>query len=229
MIVIGVFCLIKISDLSKIYRMRSGEVRALDDVNLHVKKGEFLTIIGSSGSGKSTLMNILGCLDRPTSGSYELDGENVLMQKKSALSKIRNRKIGFIFQGFNLFEKLTALENVELPMMYAGIPPKLRCGAAAEALARVGLSGRLSHRPSELSGGQQQRVAIARAIVQKPSVILADEPTGNLDSVSGGEILKLIDELHRNGSTVVLITHDKSVANRAERVIEISDGKIKNS
>ncbi len=208
--------------------MSSGAVCALSDINLEVKKGEFLAIIGSSGSGKSTLMNILGCLDRQTSGTYELCGENVLELSKSARADIRNKKIGFIFQGFNLLEKMTALENVELPMMYGRIPPKERREIALDALSRVGLSERAYHRPCELSGGQQQRVAIARAITRCPSVILADEPTGNLDGRSGEEILGILNALHRDGSTIVLITHDDKVAKRAERIIEISDGKIIN-
>ncbi len=209
--------------------MASGEVYALNNINLTVKKGEFLSIIGSSGSGKSTLMNILGCLDRPTKGTYELCGENVLKLSKNALSEIRNKRIGFIFQGFNLFEKMTALENIELPLIYAGVPKKKRRELSYEAISRVGLLSRAKHRPHELSGGQQQRIAIARALTQQPSVILADEPTGNLDSASGKEILSLLSELHSKGSTIVLITHDSSVANRAQRVIEISDGKIKNT
>ena len=228
-IMIGVCTLIKISNLTKTYPMSQGDVHALSDINLKVKKGEFLAIIGSSGSGKSTLMNILGCLDRQTSGTYELCGKNVAKLSKSALSEIRNKKIGFIFQGFNLLAKLSALENVELPMMYAGIPPKDRREIALEALAHVGLSKRAYHRPSELSGGQQQRVAIARALTRCPSVILADEPTGNLDSRSGNEILGILDGLHSQGSTIILITHDENVANRAERIIEISDGKILNN
>ena len=219
--------MIKISDLSKIYRMSSGEVHALDNINLSVKKGEFLAIIGASGSGKSTLMNILGCLDRPTSGEYRLCGEDVLSLSQSALSEIRNKRIGFIFQGFNLFDKMTALENIELPLIYAGVPKKNRRKIAEESLSRVGLLSRAKHRPCELSGGQQQRIAIARALTRRPSVILADEPTGNLDTASGNEILSLLRELHLDGATIVLITHDNSVANRAERVIEISDGKIK--
>lgn len=208
--------------------MSSGEVRALSDINLSVKKGEFLAIIGSSGSGKSTLMNILGCLDRQTSGTYELCGENVLELSKRESADIRNKKIGFIFQGFNLLEKMTALENVELPMMYARIPSGERRRIALEALSRVGLSERAYHRPCELSGGQQQRVAIARALTRHPAVILADEPTGNLDRNSGEEILSILKDLHSEGSTIVLITHDDKVAKRAERIIEISDGKIIN-
>ncbi len=207
--------------------MPDGDVRALDNVSLHVKKGEFLAIVGTSGSGKSTLMNMLGCLDKPTFGNYFLNGEDVLSKKRRELARIRNREIGFIFQGFNLLEKMTALENVELPMMYARIPRKERRVLAKEALSRVGLSHRLFHLPSELSGGQQQRVAIARAITRTPSVILADEPTGNLDKPTTREILEIIHELNAGGATVVLITHDSHVAERASRVIEISEGKIK--
>ena len=219
--------MIRIEHLSKIYKMPDGDVHALSDVNLHVKRGEFLAIVGTSGSGKSTLMNMLGCLDKPTSGSYFLNGEDVFSKKARALARIRNREIGFIFQGFNLLEKMTALENVELPMMYARIPKMQRRELAKDALSRVGLSKRLSHLPSELSGGQQQRVAIARAITRMPSVILADEPTGNLDKPTTDEILKIIKELNAGGATVVLITHDSHVAERAGRVIEISEGKIK--
>ncbi len=206
--------------------MPGAEVHALQNVSLHVERGEFLAVIGTSGSGKSTLMNILGCLDKPSSGSYLLNGDDVLKKKPRALSALRNREIGFIFQGFNLLEKMTAIENVELPMMYAHIPAKKRRTLAEEALCRVGLSGRMHHLPGELSGGQQQRVAIARAITRAPSVILADEPTGNLDKPTSDEILKIITELSDNGTTIVLITHDKNVADRASRVIEISEGKI---
>ena len=219
--------MIRIEHLSKIYKMPDEDVYALDDVSLHVRKGEFLAIVGTSGSGKSTLMNMLGCLDKPTLGSYFLNGEDVLAKKPRELARIRNREIGFIFQGFNLLEKMTALENVELPMMYAHIPRKQRRELAKDALSRVGLSKRLSHFPGELSGGQQQRVAIARAITCTPSVILADEPTGNLDKPTTNEILKIIKELNAGGATVVLITHDSHVAECAGRVIEISEGKIK--
>lgn len=206
--------------------MSGEDVLALRNINLHVRPGEFLAIVGSSGSGKSTLMNVLGCLDKPTSGTYRLNGRDVLAMRKNELARVRNREIGFIFQGFNLLEKMTAIENVELPLMYAKVPFKKRREISSEALARVGLSQRLSHKPCELSGGQQQRVAIARAITQKPSVILADEPTGNLDGKSSEDILDIISELHFAGATIVLITHDVKVANRAQRVIEISDGKI---
>lgn len=218
--------MIRITNLSKTYKMKSGEVSALRNINLHVRRGEFLAIVGASGSGKSTLMNMLGCLDKPTSGEYFLNGRDVLSLSKPRLADIRNREIGFIFQGFNLLEKMTAIENVELPLMYAKVPQSKRRGIALDALRQVGLAERLSHRPGELSGGQQQRVAIARAITQKPSVILADEPTGNLDNKSGSEILKILSGLHTGGATIVLITHDINVAKRAQRVIEISDGRI---
>ncbi len=218
--------MIKINNLSKIYEMSSGNLSVLRNINLTVEKGEFLAIVGTSGSGKSTLMNILGCLDRPTSGKYELSGRDVSSITKSALSKVRNREIGFIFQGFNLLENMTASDNVELPMIYARIPPKRRREIALDALSHVGLSERIHHRPFELSGGQQQRVAIARAIALKPPLILADEPTGNLDLQSGEEVLSILHDLHSHGTTIVLITHDMSIANRASRVIEISDGKI---
>lgn len=218
--------LIEIAKLSKVYHTADGELYALRDINLHVSKGEFAAIIGASGSGKSTLMNILGALDRPSCGSYLLNGRDMLSARGSELSKIRNREIGFIFQGFNLLPKLTAIENVELPMMYARIPRSRRRQLATQALCAVGLDGRLQHKPGEMSGGQQQRVAIARAITREPSIILADEPTGNLDRKTSDEILCLLSELHKGGATIVLITHDKNVADRAERVIEISDGKI---
>ncbi len=221
--------MIRIKNLSKTYKMKSGEVSALHNINLHVERGEFLAIVGASGSGKSTLMNMLGCLDKPTDGEYFLNGRDVLSLSKKKLADIRNSEIGFIFQGFNLLEKMTAIENVELPLMYAKVPRNKRREIALDALERVGLSKRIGHRPGELSGGQQQRVAIARAITQRPSVILADEPTGNLDNKSGSEILKILSELNAGGATIVLITHDINVANRAQRVIEISDGKILNN
>lgn len=221
--------MIKITNLSKTYKMKSGEVSALHNINLHVRQGEFLAIVGASGSGKSTLMNMLGCLDKPTTGEYFLNGRDVLSLSKKKLAHIRNSEIGFIFQGFNLLEKMTATENVELPLIYAKVPHNKRRKIALEALEMVGLSKRTSHRPGELSGGQQQRVAIARAITQKPSVILADEPTGNLDNKSGSEILKILSELNASGATIVLITHDINVASRAQRVIEISDGRILNN
>ncbi len=220
--------MINVSSLSRQYTLGSGAVHALSDINLRVKRGEFVAIIGKSGSGKSTLMNILGCLDTPTSGTYFLNGRDISSLSKKELSKIRNREIGFIFQGFNLLDKLTAVENVELPLIYARTPRKERRETAISALCSVGLSERLFHKPCELSGGQQQRVAIARAIAQNPSVILADEPTGNLDASSGREILDILATLHRDGATIVLITHDASVASEADRIIEISDGRIIN-
>ncbi|NLY43284.1 MAG: ABC transporter ATP-binding protein [Clostridiaceae bacterium] len=218
--------MIRIENMYKIYRMGSNEVCALNGVSLHVKPKEFVAIIGPSGSGKSTLMNIIGCLDTPTSGRYFLDGEEVSKLKDDSLASIRNRKIGFIFQSFNLLPKFSAVENVELPLIYMGVGKKERRKMAIEALERVGLGNRIHHKPSELSGGQQQRVAIARAFVSKPSIILADEPTGSLDSKSGTEIMNIIHELHASGKTIVLITHDNNIAAQAERIIRIHDGKI---
>lgn len=218
--------LIMIRDMCKIYNPGENEVRALDHVDLKIDSNEFVAIIGQSGSGKSTLMNMLGCLDVPTSGSYLLKGQDVSHLTDDELSDIRNREIGFIFQGFNLIAGLTALQNVELPLIYRGVPKKERIRLAEIALEKVGLKNRMSHRPSEMSGGQQQRVAIARAIAQAPPVILADEPTGNLDSASTGEIMEILKELHREGRTVILITHDNDIAARAKRIIRIMDGKI---
>ncbi len=218
--------LIKVVDLCKVYNPGENEVRALDHVNLSVGRGEFVAIIGQSGSGKSTLMNMLGCLDIPTSGTYYLNGTDVSTMKDNDLSAIRNREIGFIFQGFNLISNLTALENVELPLIYRGVDRRHRKKLAEESLKMVGLEKRMSHKPAEMSGGQQQRVAIARAIAPKPPVILADEPTGNLDSASSREIMDILKELHRGGRTVVLITHDNGIAEQAKRVVRILDGKI---
>lgn len=219
--------LIVLNNISKIYNEGlSGEVRALNDVSLTVKNGEFVTILGQSGSGKSTLMNILGCLDIPTYGSYYLNGELVSNMKKSKLSIIRNRQIGFVFQGFNLIPGLNAIENVELPLIYRGMNGKKRRELALAALDRVGLSARVRHYPGEMSGGQQQRVAIARAIACSPPVIMADEPTGNLDSKSGTEIMKWLAELNNNGSTIILITHDNTLAHLAKRIVTIKDGKL---
>lgn len=218
--------LIHIENISKIYNPGENEVHALDHVSLDIKTGEFVAIIGQSGSGKSTLMNMLGCLDTPTSGSYILSGEDVSCMTDNQLSDIRNKQIGFIFQGFNLISNLTALENVELPLIYRGMPAKERHDCSLEALKIVGLEHRIDHKPSEMSGGQQQRVAIARAIAAKPPVILADEPTGNLDSASTKEIMKILHELHESGRTVILITHDDQIAANAKRVIRIMDGKI---
>ena len=220
--------LVEIVDLSKIYNEGEGdgEVRALDHVSLKVDEGEFVAIIGQSGSGKSTLMNMLGCLDVPTSGNYYLDGEDVSDMSDDELSDIRNQEIGFVFQGFNLIASLTALENVELPLIYRGVPRRERLELANRALERVGLGQRKSHLPAEMSGGQQQRVAIARAIAQAPPVILADEPTGNLDSGSSRDIINVIRKLHAEGRTVILITHDPEVAAKARRIVTISDGHI---
>lgn len=218
--------LIHIEHIMKIYNPGENEVHALDDVSLDIQTGEFVAIIGQSGSGKSTLMNMLGCLDTPTSGTYILSGKDVSHLSDNELSDIRNQQIGFIFQGFNLIPNLTALENVELPLIYRGMPAKERHDCSLEALRIVGLEHRLDHKPSEMSGGQQQRVAIARAIAAKPPVILADEPTGNLDSSSTKEIMKILHDLHDTGRTVILITHDDQIAANAKRVVRIMDGKI---
>ncbi|MBP3421682.1 MAG: ABC transporter ATP-binding protein [Lachnospiraceae bacterium] len=218
--------LIQVEDMCKIYNPGVNEVRALDHVSLTVDTGEYLAIIGQSGSGKSTLMNMLGCLDVPTSGKYILDGKDVSHLTDDELSDIRNQEIGFIFQGFNLIPSFTALENVELPLLYRGVAKKERHDLAVAALAKVGLADRMQHKPSEMSGGQQQRVAIARAIAQAPPVILADEPTGNLDSASSQEIIRILKELHKEGRTVILITHDNEIAAQARRVIRIKDGRI---
>lgn len=220
--------LIEISEMKKIYNPGENEVRALDGVDLKIYPNEFVAIIGHSGSGKSTLMNMLGCLDVPTSGTYMLHNVDVSDMKDDELSDVRNKEIGFIFQGFNLIQNLTAMENVELPLVYRGVGRKERHDLAVKALEKVGLSHRLDHKPQEMSGGQQQRVAIARAIAQAPPIILADEPTGNLDSSSTREIMQILRELHKEGRTVILITHDNEIAQQADRVISISDGKIVN-
>ena len=213
--------LIEVRDIYKIY-----EVRALDGVTLSVSRGDFVAIVGQSGSGKSTLMNMLGLLDIPTSGEYYLDGENTSEMSDDELSEIRNKEIGFIFQGFNLIPSLTAQANVELPLTYRGMPAAERHRLSLEALERVGLGHRLNHLPKQMSGGQQQRVAIARAVAARPPIILADEPTGNLDSRSGAEVMKILHELNNEGRTVILITHDNGIANEAKRVIRIQDGKV---
>ncbi len=218
--------LVEIQDISKIYNPGENEVRALDHISLTIQKGEFVAIIGQSGSGKSTLMNMIGCLDVPTEGTYILNGQNVSKLSDNELSDIRNQEIGFIFQGFNLIANLTAQENVELPLIYRGVPKKERHELSVAAIKKVGLAHRMDHRPSEMSGGQQQRVAIARAIAQAPPVILADEPTGNLDSASSMEILDILKQLHAENRTVILITHDNDIAKQAKRVIRIKDGKI---
>ncbi|HAD55199.1 MAG TPA: macrolide ABC transporter ATP-binding protein [Lachnospiraceae bacterium] len=218
--------LVEIKDVCKIYNPGENEVRALDHVSLTIDEQEFVAIIGHSGSGKSTLMNMLGCLDVPTSGEYWLHGQDVSALSDDELSDIRNREIGFIFQGFNLIPNLTALENVELPLIYRGVSKSVREELSVEALKKVGLEHRMDHKPSEMSGGQQQRVAIARAIAQAPPVILADEPTGNLDSNSTKEIMDILKGLHKEGRTVILITHDNEIAAQAKRVIKIRDGKV---
>jgi putative ABC transport system ATP-binding protein len=214
--------------LTKDYNMGKVTVNALKGLDLSIKKGEFVAIMGPSGSGKSTLMHILGCLDTPTNGEYHLDDTLVSNMKKRELAAIRNDKIGFVFQTFNLLPHLNILKNVELPLMYAGYRPRKRKKMALEVLESVGLSDRIRHKPSELSGGQRQRVAIARAIVNNPAIILADEPTGNLDSQSGGDILEIFHTLHAQGHTVVMVTHDSHVAKKADRIITIKDGYIDN-
>lgn len=218
--------MIELQNIRKIYNLGDEEVRALDGVSLKVQEREFVAIVGASGSGKSTLMNMIGCLDTPDEGEYYIDGQNVTEMSERELSTMRNRKIGFIFQQFNLLPKLTAYENVELPLIYQGLPGKERHARVEEALSRVGLANRMKHRPNQLSGGQQQRVAVARALATHPSLILADEPTGNLDSKSTRDIMELIHELHRQGNTIVLITHDDDIAQEAQRQVRIMDGKI---
>lgn len=218
--------LVDVQDICKVYNPGENEVRALDHVSVQIDEKEFVAIIGQSGSGKSTLMNMLGCLDVPTSGTYMLHGKDVSHMSDDELSDIRNQEIGFIFQGFNLIQNLTALENVELPLIYRGISKKERMELAKEALKKVGLENRMDHKPAEMSGGQQQRVAIARAIAQAPPIILADEPTGNLDSGSSKEIMGILKELHEEGRTVIIITHDNDIAAQAKRVIKIRDGRI---
>lgn len=218
--------LICVKNMCKVYNPGENEVRALDDIDLTIESGEYVAIIGQSGSGKSTLMNMLGCLDVPTSGTYILNGRDVSCLSDDELSDIRNQEIGFIFQGFNLIPSFTAIENVELPLLYRGVGKKERHELAIKALEKVGLGARMLHKPSEMSGGQQQRVAIARAIAQAPPVILADEPTGNLDSGSSKEIIDILKSLHKEGRTVILITHDNEIAAQAKRVIRIKDGKV---
>ncbi len=219
--------LIDIQDVYKIYgEGTEAEVRALDGVTLSIERGEFVAVVGQSGSGKSTLMNILGCLDVPTRGTYLIDGQDVDELTDAQLSHIRNKQIGFIFQSYNLIQGLNAYENVELPLIYQNVPIFRRKDLVMEAMERVGIADRWKHRPSEMSGGQQQRVAIARAIATKPPIIMADEPTGALDSHTGKEVLNFLQELNKEGSTVILITHDNSIAATARRVVRISDGKI---
>ena len=218
--------IIATKNLIKDYNLGKVKVRALNGVDLTIEAGEFVAIMGPSGSGKSTLMHIIGCLDSPTGGEYHLDGVLVSQMAKDDLASIRNSKIGFVFQSFNLLPHLNILKNVELTLMYAGESLRERSRKAREILASVGLSDRLRHKPSELSGGQRQRVAIARAIVNNPAILLADEPTGNLDSQAGGDILEIFTQLHSQGNTVIIVTHDKAVAQRAGRIIRIMDGRI---
>ncbi len=218
--------LIEFTNLYKIYRMGETVVRAIDGISFAISRGEFVAVVGQSGSGKSTCMNIIGCLDVPTAGDYFLAGRNVGRMNDNELAEIRNKTVGFIFQQYNLLPKLNVQENVEVSMLYAGVPKRQRRERALAVLERVGLSDKLTNRPNQLSGGQQQRVSIARALVGRPSVILADEPTGALDSKTGREVIGLMQELHREGNTIVLITHDASIASEAERIIRLSDGRI---
>ncbi len=218
--------LIEVKDIYKIYNPGENEVRALDGITLSIDRGEFVAIVGQSGSGKSTLMNMLGLLDIPTSGTYMLDGVDVSSMTDDELSEIRNKQIGFIFQGFNLIPSLTAQANVELPLVYRGMRGEERHRLSLEALEKVGLSHRLTHLPKQMSGGQQQRVAIARAVAARPPIILADEPTGNLDSHSGEDVMQILTGLYKEGRTVIIITHDPGIAARAKRVIKISDGQV---
>ena len=218
--------LIEFREVCKFYQMGDSIVRAADHVTMQIRRGEFVAIVGQSGSGKSTCMNIIGCLDVPTEGTYLLDGRAVGQMSKNELAEIRNELLGFIFQQYNLLPKLNLLENVELPLMYAGVGRAERRERARQALERVGLADKLQHRPNELSGGQQQRVSIARALVGRPAVILADEPTGALDSHTSREVLALLQELHRQGNTIVLITHDNSIAKQAQRIIRLEDGCV---
>jgi len=217
---------IELSHITKIYRMGGVDITVLSDVSLKVQPGELIAIMGPSGSGKSTIMNMLGCLDRPTSGSYRFEGREISSMTDDELASIRNVKIGFVFQTFNLLPRFSALKNVEVPLIYSGVPARLRKERAMPLLQQVGLSERMDHKPTELSGGQQQRVAIARALVNHPPLLLADEPTGNLDSRSGEEILKILIGLNQQGVTVIIVTHDQTVAARCKRIISVKDGQI---
>lgn len=218
--------LIELQNIWKTYELGAEQVHALRDVSCEAQKNEYIAIIGPSGSGKSTLMNLVGCLDTPTKGSYRLNGRLVSEMNDNELAHARNQEIGFVFQTFNLLSRLSAQRNVELPLVYAGLPPKERARRATEALESVGLADRRKHRPNEMSGGQRQRVAIARALVTHPSILLADEPTGNLDTTTGAEILRLFDKLHDEGNTIVLVTHNPEVAHHAQRVIALLDGAV---
>lgn len=218
--------IIRLEDISRVYRVGNQEVRALDGVSLSVRRNEYVAIMGPSGSGKSTLMNILGCLDSPSSGHYVLNGVDVSEMEDGDLADVRNREIGFVFQSFNLLPRYNALENVALPMVYAGVPFRERMERAASALRSVSLEDRMDHKPNELSGGQKQRVALARALINDPSIILADEPTGNLDTHTSIEIMRLFDEIYRKGNTVIVVTHEEDIAAYAHRIIRLRDGKI---
>ncbi len=218
--------IVKLSKINKIYKTGEVSLQALKNINLSVKKGEFIAIIGASGSGKSTLIYIIGLLDKPTTGVYELNGEDTSNLKENELAEIRNKKIGFIFQSFNLLPRTSALENVALPLMYAGIKASERKQLAKKALEQVGLGDKLTSRPNQLSGGQQQRVAIARALVMHPDLLLADEPTGNLDSKSGNEIMQIFKKLHKDGKTIIMITHESYIAKEAQKIIRIKDGEL---
>lgn len=216
--------MITLNHISKVYGDGDGAVTALDDVSLRVERGEFVAIVGASGSGKSTLLHIIGCLDVPTRGTYQLDGVPVSSMDDATLSRLRNERVGFVFQSFNLIPRTTAMENVELPMCYGPTPPSRQ--RAQEVMERVGIAHRAGHFPNQLSGGEQQRVAIARALALSPALLIADEPTGNLDAATGGQILDLLDELHRTGHTIVLVTHDPAVARRAQRIVTLTDGRV---
>lgn len=218
--------LIRLQNISRRYQMGAETVHALRGVSLEIERGEYVAIMGPSGSGKSTLMNLLGCLDTPTEGSYELNGTHVNDMDDNDLAEIRNREIGFVFQTFNLLPRATALRNVELPLIYAGVPADERKQIALNALTQVGLADRVQHKPNELSGGQRQRVAVARALVNTPAILLADEPTGNLDSKTGNEIMGLFEELSRKGNTIIVVTHEEDIANRSRRIIRLRDGLI---